>query len=156
MKDWYDKNLKGKPYKIGDIVYMFVPTLKTKKTKKKLQQSWHGPFIIYDLHGDTNAFLKRLSDGKYIQKSISVLRLKRALLREDTSLWTDLISDNLPDTDIDITDIDDHTMKTLDALPTNDNTNAPDNVPDPTHNQTFQDAVNPPRTPHKKSEGQTK
>ena len=44
-------------------------------------------------------------------------------------------------------------MKTLDALPANDNTNAPDNVPDPTHNQTFQDAVNPPGPPTKRARG---
>ena len=111
----------------------------------KLQQSWYGPFIVYKVHGETNAFLKRLSAGKYIQKSVSVLRLKRALLREDISLWTDLNSDNLPDTDLDITDVlDDHAMKTVDSVPMNDNTNTTDEVQTPHNSQTDGNTVTDP------------
>ena len=100
MKQRYDALGHDVPFLIGDVVYVYQPKLKVRNTKKKLQKSFHGPFLIEDFRADVKAvILKRASDGRVLTKSISVDRLKRGHMRSDENTW-DPLPDN-QDTDCD-------------------------------------------------------
>ena len=106
MKDYYDKNAHETNLAPGDIVYIYHPKLQTRKTKKKLQSSWFGPYVIVKFHKNTSAFVRRMSDGKYLEKSVALYRLKRGHIRQNTKLWKNLTINNLdPDEDLVAEDI---------------------------------------------------
>ena len=90
MKERYDRHVVSNPLQVTDIVYVFQPMLQMKGTKKKLQKSFHGPYMVMEFRTPYAVILRRLSDGKIIQKSISVMRLKKGHLRQETNLWDPL------------------------------------------------------------------
>ena len=54
QKQFYDKKVHGKPYKIGDFVWLYSPAVPPGHSKK-LYHPWSGPFEI----------IKQLSDATY-------------------------------------------------------------------------------------------
>ena len=64
MKQRHDKNATDVNLNVGDAVYVFEPRLRVRKTKKKLQKSFTGPFIISKFHTPTSVILKRFSTEK--------------------------------------------------------------------------------------------
>jgi len=73
-------------------VYVYQPRLRVRNTKKKLQKSFHGPFMVMNFRTQKAVVLRRLSDGKILDKSISVDRLKKGSLRANVNRW-----DPIPD-----------------------------------------------------------
>ena len=63
MKKRYDQNGPQSPLKVGSIIYVYQPTLRVRNTKKKLQKSFHGPFMIIKFNGPKAVILRRVSDG---------------------------------------------------------------------------------------------
>ena len=64
MKAYYDNRATDIPLQLGDAVYVFQPKVRVRKTKKKLQQNYHGPYIVVQLITLITVALKRLSDFK--------------------------------------------------------------------------------------------
>ena len=54
QKQFYDKKVHGKPYKVGDLVWLYSPAVPPGQSKK-LHHAWSGPFKI----------IKQLSDATY-------------------------------------------------------------------------------------------
>jgi len=132
MKKRYDSTANEAPLLPGDIVFVYQPRLRVRNTKKKLQKSFHGPFIIVDFKTLKAVILKRVSDGKVLEKSVSVDRLKRGSIRANTNNWDplpvyldqdddDLNEDDIPDDSFTITD-DNHNDNDVGSNDT-DNTN---------------------------------
>ena len=59
MKEYFDRKANDIVYKPGDIVYVYCPQLKTRKTKKKLQKSFFGPYVVTKQYNLTSVFLKK-------------------------------------------------------------------------------------------------
>jgi len=78
------------PLKIGDVVYVYQPRLRVRNTKKKLQKSFHGPFLVVKFTNPKAVILKRVSDGKILEKSVSIQRLKKGNVRAKTNNWDPL------------------------------------------------------------------
>jgi hypothetical protein len=98
MKQRYDQHTSVDPLRVGDIVYVYQPRLNVPNTKKKLQKSFHGPYMIVKFNTPKAVVLKRLVDNKYLNKSISIKRLKRGYVRQDTNEWDAIIDlDNVGD-----------------------------------------------------------
>ena len=87
MKKRHDHNEPQSPLKVGSIVYVYQPRLRVRNTKKKLQKSFHGPFMIIKFNGPKAVVLKRISDGKILDKSISIQRLKLGNIRPKNTNW---------------------------------------------------------------------
>ena len=87
MKKRYDQNDPQSPLKVGSIVYVYQPRLRVRNTKKKLQKSFHGPFMIIKFNGPKAVILRRISDGKILDKSISIQRLKLGNIRPKQNNW---------------------------------------------------------------------
>ena len=87
MKTRYDRQTRPVDLVPGDIVYVHMPRLSHRGTKLKLQPMYHGPFTIIRFTSPSTVKLKRLSDGKVIQKAVSVMRLKKGTLRCNPSSW---------------------------------------------------------------------
>jgi len=71
QKDYYDKRVHGKPFSVGDQVWLHSPVVPRGKSKK-LHHPWIGPWII----------VKRLSDAVYRVQSL-VRHRKRAVVHFD-------------------------------------------------------------------------
>ena len=106
MKAHHDKTSTTNPIQKGDAVFIYQPKIKVRKTKKKLQCNYHGPYIVVDYSTPTTVVLKRLSDGKFLTKSVNVRRLKKGHIRANVTNWDpipdvdeddDLSEDDLPD-----------------------------------------------------------
>ena len=54
-KQFYDKQVHGEPYKVGDLVWLFSPAVPPGKSRK-LHHPWSGPFKI----------IKHISDATYL------------------------------------------------------------------------------------------
>ena len=104
MKDRYDRNSTNIDLKIGDPVYVFDPKLRVRRTRKKLQKSFTGPFIISKFHTPTSVILKRLTDGKILDKAVTVRRLKRGHVRARTNKW-DPLPDPGPEIELSVEDV---------------------------------------------------
>ena len=88
MKARYDARINSPELAVGDVVYVYQPKLRVRNTKRKLQKSYHGPFLINDFRANNKAVvLKRVSDGKILEKSVSVDRLKKGHIRANTNAW---------------------------------------------------------------------
>ena len=47
MKEYFDKNeATDWQVSVGDIVYVYQPKLRKHKTRKKLQEKYHGPYAL--------------------------------------------------------------------------------------------------------------
>jgi hypothetical protein len=120
MKERYDKHLTDNKLKVTDIVYVYQPMILMKGTKKKLQKSYHGPYMIMEFRTPKAVILRRLTDGKIIQKSISIKRLKKGHLRQKTNLWDPLPIHNDDLSDLDETDLPTDSFAVTDTQPTAD------------------------------------
>ena len=106
MKQRYDANIRTANLKIGDIVYVYQSRLRVRNTKKKLQRSFHGPFIIVNFRTEKAVILRRVSDGKLLDKSVSIMRLKKGSLRAKTNDWDPItIDERNPDELLDNNDL---------------------------------------------------
>ena len=90
MKERYDENSNDRTVHPGDIVYIYLPRLHVPQTKKKLQPSWAGPYSVVRLTTPVTAKLKRLSDGKYLKKSVHISRMKIGHVRQNVEKWDPL------------------------------------------------------------------
>ena len=107
MKTRYDSRATDKHVKVGDTVFVYQPRVRVLKTKRKLQRNYHGPYIVAKFTTDTTVILKRLSDGKFLKKSIHVRRLKKGHIRAKTNRWDPLpIKDSDADEDENLTEDD--------------------------------------------------
>lgn len=100
MKVQYDKTAFEHGLTVGDSVFLFCPALTVKGIRRKLLIRWHGPYLIVKFNSPTAVILKRWHDGKVLEKSISVSRLKRAHLREKVTRWDPLPEDQLLDSEL--------------------------------------------------------
>ena len=73
----YDKKTKLHGIVPGDLVYIHIPHLLTKKTSKKMQAAYAGPFIVLGLSSPYTVKIRRLSDNLDVAPSIHVERLKK-------------------------------------------------------------------------------
>ena len=119
MKERYDLNATPITISPGDTVYVYQPKIRVRKTKRKLQANYHGPYIVVDYNTPTTVMLRRLSDGKNLTKAVNIMRLKKGHVRAKVNAWDPLpdegdsvlSEDDLPDTsfgsdsDEDLTDI---------------------------------------------------
>ena len=90
MKQAYDKHATPIPIEAGDAVYVYQPKIRVRKTKKKLQKNYHGPYIVVEFNTPTTVILKRLSDGKTLDKSVNIMRLKKGYIRQKQCNWDPL------------------------------------------------------------------
>lgn len=81
MKELYDRNAHMVYFYEGDIVYLYIPRLILKDTKRKLTAQYHGPFSVVRLTTPYTAILRRHYDCKTLKKSVHISRLKKASLR---------------------------------------------------------------------------
>ena len=95
MKEYFDKNkATTRTVKEGDIVFVFQPKLKTRKTKKKLQEKFHGPYIVVRFTNPSAVILKNLSNGRTLTKSVNISRLKVGYVRAPVNTWDPLEVDS--------------------------------------------------------------
>ena len=88
VKEYFDKNKSTFiPIEKGDIVFVYQPTIRIQKTKRKLQRKFHGPYIVMDFTSNTSVKLRRGSDGRLLKKPVSIMRLKRGYHREEWNTW---------------------------------------------------------------------
>ena len=91
MKEYFDKNKATDiPLEVGDVVYVYQPTIRVRKTKKKLQRKFHGPFLVAEFTSGVSVRLRRGSDHKLLKKPVSIMRLKRGYIRETFNGWDPL------------------------------------------------------------------
>ena len=106
MKRYFDQFCNEHSLQAGDIVYMYVPRLKTPATKLKLQGKYHGPYIIVRFQTDKTVYLRRLSDNKFIRKSVNIERLKKGKLIQNVNEWDPIDDSEIEDPeDIDVDDL---------------------------------------------------
>ena len=77
MKQRWDKGTKFHDFKVGQFVYVKNKFRQVKDTSQKLQPLYAGPYIVVELPSPFTAKVRRLSDGKTINQSVHVERLKR-------------------------------------------------------------------------------
>ena len=85
-RDKMKKDSDKKTYMVyfyeGDLVYLFIPRIIVKETKRKLAPLWHGPFTLVKLTTPYTAILRRHYDGKTLKRSVHISRLKKAGIRD--------------------------------------------------------------------------
>lgn len=81
MKSAYDKKAHMVYFYEGDCVYLHIPRLILKETRKKLTPMYHGPFTIMSLTTPYTAILRRHYDCKVLKRSVHISRLKKAEVR---------------------------------------------------------------------------
>ena len=97
----YDKNMKQFPLTPGDTVYLHMPRIhRMRGLRKKLIAPFHGPYLLVSIRSPTSVMLKRLSDGKYLTKPVSIHRIKRAPLRPKHPLWAPNYDDDASNEDV--------------------------------------------------------
>ena len=71
-------------------VWLFWPRIKDNSTKLKLAKVFHGPYVIVTFHTDSTVWLKHTITGKYLTKSVTIHRLKKAIDRQTLEdRWSD-------------------------------------------------------------------
>ena len=120
------------------------------KTKRKLQRSYVGPYIISKFENPTAVILKRLSDGKIIEKPVSVRRLKRGHVRARTNAW-DPLPDPGPEIVLNEEDIPDSNFEPQKQNTSNSNSDDPQT----TDNTTAQCATQSNKNASDRSQAQT-
>jgi hypothetical protein len=82
MKDRYDKKVFiPRVLKVGSTVYLNKPVAQGKDLKRKLCSFFFGPYVITTFLSPGIVKLRRLSDGKFMQKLVHISRLKLAQVR---------------------------------------------------------------------------
>lgn len=81
MKKHYDKSSHMVYFYEGDIVFLHVPRIILKDTKRKLTPLYHGPFTVVKLTTPYTAILRRHYDQKTLKKSVHISRLKKGEVR---------------------------------------------------------------------------
>ena len=78
MKRRHDKTVKyTTKFELGDIVYLYIPSLLAKATSKKLQPTYSGPYMITEICSQHTVHMRRLADGHMTTKPINIERLKK-------------------------------------------------------------------------------
>ena len=83
MKARYDKTSYDPGLKEGDICWLYWPRIKDPKTKLKLARVFHGPYAIVRYHTETTVFLRHTRSGKFINRPVNIMRLKKGMSREE-------------------------------------------------------------------------
>ena len=78
------KNKQNPEYRLGDIVYLYKPSVQG--NVKKLKRPWVGPFYIAEKLSNIHVKLRRKCDGKLIKNRIHVDRLKHGHMWSDEPL----------------------------------------------------------------------
>ena len=73
QKKTYDRKAEGSSFRIGDFVWLH-NTAKTKGVSPKLQQRWHGPYLIIDKLSDVTCRIQERKNAK--KRVVHVDRLK--------------------------------------------------------------------------------
>jgi hypothetical protein len=124
MKHRYDASATDNTIRTGDAVYVFEPRLRLRNTKKKLQKSFAGPYIVVSYTNPTSVQLKRLSDGKVLPKPVTISRLKKGHVRADTNQWDPLPNPG-PPAELDVSDIPEADLTDVPAAPIQTVTDVP-------------------------------
>ena len=82
MKARWDKGKKFHDYKVGQFVYVKNKFRQVKGTSEKLQPLYAGPYLIIELPSAFTVKLRKLSNGKTINQTVHVERLKRVNFKE--------------------------------------------------------------------------
>ncbi|RZF42399.1 hypothetical protein LSTR_LSTR004207 [Laodelphax striatellus] len=77
QKKQYDKKSKTSEYRVGQKVYLYVPTIRRKRVKK-LSKLWRGPYRIVEVKSKLNVVLR--VKGRNVV--VHVNRIKPALFYE--------------------------------------------------------------------------
>jgi transposase InsO family protein len=144
MKAYYDKQSNDNPIKEGDTVYVYQPTVRIKKIKKKLINPYQGPYSVISYKSANTVYLRRLIDYKDLDKPVHVSRLKKGKLRAEVNRWDPipnlqgdpLSADDLNDpqvvtTNTDQTDADSDTDSVIVPVGPAGNTRSRRTMPDP-------------------------
>ena len=83
MKARYDDHIYDPMLKEGDLVWLFWNRLLADNVKMKLSETFCGPFYIVRYATPTTVYLKNAHSGKYLEKTVTIRRLKRGLSREE-------------------------------------------------------------------------
>ena len=78
------------------------PNLKTPKTRKKLQEKFHGPFAVVRFTNPAAVILRKLATGPTLKKSVNISWLKVGYVRAEVNDWDPLDVDSdeeVPDED---------------------------------------------------------
>ncbi len=95
MKEYFDKNkASNKQVEVGDIVFVYQPKLRTRKTKKKLQSKYHGPYLVIRFTNPSAVILRNLLNGRTLNKAINIMRLKVGHVRSQVNEWDPLDIDS--------------------------------------------------------------
>ena len=95
MKEYFDKHkATKKSVEVGDTVFVFQPKLRTRKTKKKLQAKYHGPYTVVRFTNPSAVILRNLSNGRTLAKSVNISRLKVGYVRAEVNAWDPLETDS--------------------------------------------------------------
>ena len=76
MKHYHDKKIKVHKFEQGDLVYVKNQYVITKNTSKKLQPLYSGPYIVLDIPSKFTVKLRRLSDGRTMERNVHMERVK--------------------------------------------------------------------------------
>ena len=97
MKERYDKTAYDPGLEEGDICWLYWPRIKDPKTKLKLARVFHGPYAIVRYHTETTVFLRHTGTGKFINRPVNIMRLKRGMSREEVNKRWQPIEENIED-----------------------------------------------------------
>ena len=91
MKARYDSKLTNQRLEVGDTVYVYQPKLEVPHTRKKLQKSYHGPYTLTKFVNTKCVQLMRSVDNEYLEKPISITRLKKGHPRQPVNDWDPMV-----------------------------------------------------------------
>ena len=66
QKDYYDKKVHGRPFAVGDFVWLHSVVIPKGKSKK-LHHSWTGPYRVLTKLSDSDYRVKKLTGNKRVQ-----------------------------------------------------------------------------------------
>ena len=97
----YDDAQVMAPLALGDVVYVYQPNVQAVRPTRRQCRSYHGPYLVNDFRDDFKALvLKKASDGKILDKLVSVDRVKKGTMRSNPSAWNPMVidsNDNYPE-----------------------------------------------------------
>ena len=82
MKARHDEYVHDPMLREGDLVWLFWNRLQSDNMKMKLAEIFSGPFYIVRYATPNTVFLKNARSGKYLEKTVTIRRLKKGLNRQ--------------------------------------------------------------------------
>ena len=131
---------------------MYQPKLRTRKTKKKLQAKYHGPYTVVRFTHPSAVILKNLASGRTLTKAINISRLKVGYVRANVNAWDPLEVDSeeepLEEDDLPPSSFGDTDLPDQPDLPSNHTTSSPSTTPATnTYESQVNNKVTPPTPP---------